>query len=153
VDEIVLELPDDRAKLVDNRTMPNINVQHLVALTLVDGGMTFANSHDHQRMADPDLVALRRRIKLIANPELTSALPPRQVILAVKTKDGRELSHRTRAVKGTPDNPMNRTEVVEKALDLVGPIVGREQGEALVSAVIGIETVENVLTLRPLLQV
>jgi 2-methylcitrate dehydratase PrpD len=115
--------------------------------------MTFANSHDHQRMADPDLVALRKRIRLIANPELTTALPPRQVILAVKTKDGRELSHRTRAVKGTPDNPMNRTEVVEKALDLVGPIVGREQGEALVSAVIGIETVENVLTLRPLLQV
>jgi 2-methylcitrate dehydratase PrpD len=153
VDEIVLELPDDRAKLVDNRTMPNINVQHLVALTLVDGGMTFANSHDHQRMADPDLVALRKRIKLIANPELTTALPPRQVILAVRTRDGRELSHRTRAVKGTPDNPMNRTEVVEKALDLVGPIVGREQGEALVSAVIGIETIENVLTLRPLLQV
>ena len=152
IDRVVLELPDDRAKLVDNRTMPNINVQHLVALTLVDGQMTFANSHDHGRMADPAVVALRNKVQLIANPELTTALPPRQVILKIATKDGKEISHRTRAVKGTPDNPMTRHEVVEKAIDLICPILGRERGEALVSAVIGIEAIDDVRALRPLLQ-
>jgi 2-methylcitrate dehydratase PrpD len=132
--------------------MPNINVQHLVALTLVDGGMTFANSHDHERMTDPALVDLRNRIELIANPELTTALPPRQVILKIRTRDGREVSHRTQAVKGTPDNPMTRQEVVDKALDLLAPILGRERGGQLVAAVIGIERVGDVLALRPLLQ-
>jgi 2-methylcitrate dehydratase PrpD len=152
VDKIVIELPDDRAKLVDNRTMPNINVQHLVALTLVDGQMTFANSHDHERMADPAVVALRSRIELIANPELTTALPPRQVIMRIKTRDGREVGHRTHAVKGTPDNPMARQEVVDKALDLIGPILGSARGKELVSTLIAVEKVDDVLSLRPLLQ-
>ncbi|HEY7385125.1 MAG TPA: MmgE/PrpD family protein [Beijerinckiaceae bacterium] len=152
VAKIVLELPDDRAKLVDNRTMPNINVQHLVALALVDGGMTFASAHDHARMADPAVVDLRKRIELIANPELTTALPPRQVIMKITTKDGRELAHRTHAVKGTPDNPMTRQEVFDKALDLVGPIVGGARGRELVSTLMAIDKVDNVLTLRPLLQ-
>ncbi len=152
VDRIVLELPDDRAKLVDNRTMPNINVQHLVALTLVDGEMTFANSHDHERMADPAVAALRNRIELIANPELTTALPPRQVIMNIMTKTGREVGHRTHAVKGTPDNPMTRQEVVEKALDLVGPVLGGERGKDLVSTLIAVDKVDDVLSLRSLLQ-
>jgi 2-methylcitrate dehydratase PrpD len=152
IDRLVLELPDDRAKLVDNRTMPNINVQHLIALTLVDGEMTFANSHDHGRMADPAVVALRNRIELVANPELTTALPPRQVIMKITTKDDREIGHRTHAVRGTPDNPMTRQEVFEKALDLVGPILGGERGKDLVSTLVAVDKVGDVLSLRPLLQ-
>jgi 2-methylcitrate dehydratase PrpD len=152
VESIVLELPDDRAGLVSNRSMPNINVQHLVALTLVEGGMTFESSHDHGRMADPAIADLRGRIELIPNPELTTALPPRQVIMRVRTKAGRELTHRTHAVKGTPDNRMSRQEVVEKSLDLVAPILGKEHGEKLVAAIVGIEGVDDVLALRPLLQ-
>jgi 2-methylcitrate dehydratase PrpD len=88
VGRIVLELPDDRAGLVSNRSMPNINVQHLVALTLVEGGMTFESSHDHGRMADPVIADLRGRIELVPSPELTTALPPRQVIMTVRTKAG-----------------------------------------------------------------
>ncbi len=153
VGSLVIELPDDRCRLVDNRTMPNINVQHLVALTLVDGGLSFASSHDHGRMTDPRILALRDKITLIPNPELTTALPPRQVIISVRTTTGTELRHRTHAVKGTPDNPMTRQEVIDKALDLVGPVLGSEKGRKLVETVIGIERVEDlVATLRPLLK-
>jgi 2-methylcitrate dehydratase PrpD len=152
VDKIVLELPDDRAGLVSNRSMPNINVQHLVALTLVEGGMTFESSHDHGRMSDPAIAELRGRIELIPNPELTTALPPRQVIMRVRTKAGRELTYRTHAVKGTPDNPMSRREVIEKSRDLVAPILGKERGDKLVAALVDIERLDDVLALRPLLQ-
>ena len=152
VERIVLELPDDRAGLVSNRSMPNINVQHLVALTLVEGGMTFESSHDHARMSDPAISDLRGRIELIPNPELTTALPPRQVIMRVRTRSGREFTHRTHAVKGTPDNPMSRREVVEKSLDLIAPILGKERGEKLVATITAIERVDDVVALRPLLQ-
>jgi 2-methylcitrate dehydratase PrpD len=153
VGSLVIELPDDRCRLVDNRTMPNINVQHLVALTLADGGLSFASSHDHGRMTDPRIQALRDKITLIPNPELTTALPPRQVIISVRTTTGTELRHRTHAVKGTPDNPMTRREVIDKAIDLVGPVLGSEKGRKLVETVIGIERVEDLITtLRPLLK-
>jgi 2-methylcitrate dehydratase PrpD len=152
VEHIVLELPDDRAGLVSNRSMPNINAQHLVALTLVEGGLTFENSHDHGRMAQPAVAELRRRIEVVPNAELTTALPPRQVIMKIRTKAGRELTYRTHAVKGTPDNPMSRREVEDKSIDLVAPVLGKELGEKLVASIAAIERIENVVALRPLLQ-
>jgi Uncharacterized protein involved in propionate catabolism len=153
VASVRIELPDDRCRLVDNRSMPNINVQHLVSLTLVDGGLNFSNSHDATRMSDPRVTAIRQCTTLHPNAELTTALPPRQVIISVKTKDGRELYHRTKAVRGTPDNPMSREEVVDKALDLVCPVLGNEQGRSLVTTVLALETVDDLVgTLHPLLK-
>lgn len=153
VERLVIELPDDRCALVDDRAMPNINVQHLVALTLVEGGMSFESSHDPARMSDPAVQAVRRCITLVPNAELTTALPPRQVIMSVRTKDGRDLHHRTHAVKGTPANPMTRAEVEEKSLDLIAPVLGKERAERLVKTVMGLDKVDNVTAaLRPLLQ-
>ena len=47
--------------------------------------------------------------------ELTRALPSRQGIVELRLKDGRELRHHTKAVRGTAQNPMTRAEVDEKA--------------------------------------
>jgi 2-methylcitrate dehydratase PrpD len=132
--------------------MPNINVQHLVALVLVDGKLGFDSAHSHERMSDPAVVAMRQKVELVANPELTTALPPRQVIIHIKTKDGGTFTHRTHAVKGTPANPMSRKEVVEKSLDLVCPIIGKDKGGKLVESVLTIEDMKKVADLRPLLQ-
>lgn len=153
IDSLVIELPDDRCALVDDRSMPNINVQHLVALTLVDRGMNFASSHDHGRMEDERIKAIRARTTLIANAELTTALPPRQVIIRARLRDGREVEHRTHAVKGTPANPMSREEVVAKSLDLITPTLGPSRARELIDLVMGLERVESAgLALRPLLQ-
>src|SRR3546814_2113336 len=43
-------MPDDRFVIVNDRDMPDVCLQHLLALTLVDGDLTFASSHDHARM-------------------------------------------------------------------------------------------------------
>jgi hypothetical protein len=47
---------------------------------------------------------------------------------------------------------MSRQEVVDKALDLIAPILGRERGQKLIDAVVGIDRIETVLAIRPLLQ-
>jgi 2-methylcitrate dehydratase PrpD len=151
IERMVIELPDDRCKLVDDRAMPNINVQHLVALFFVEGAMTFESSHDPARMSDPAILALRKRTTLIPNAELTTALPPRQVILRVVTKDGRDVTYRTHAVKGTPANPMTREEVVAKSLDLLQPVIG-DRAERLVETVLHLDAAADVVALRPLLQ-
>ncbi len=66
-------MPDDRFVIVDNRDMPDVCLQHLVALTLVDGGLTFASSHDVDRMRDPAVLAMRAKIEAIPSAELTEA--------------------------------------------------------------------------------
>ena len=152
VEGIEAELPDDRAHLVDNRPMPNLNVQHLIALALIDGGLTFTSAHDCARMDDPAIRNLRDRIKLRYSPELTVARPERQAILRVTTRDGRQLSHRAYAVKGTPDDPMSRREVVDKALDLVEPHLGKDLARDLIETTLNVEKLDGLSRLRPLLQ-
>ena len=61
------------------------------------------------------------------------------------------VSHRTRAVRGTADSPMERAEVEAKCLDLLGPVLGAEQSRALVAAVWEIEALADARELRPLL--
>ncbi|MEQ9606728.1 MAG: hypothetical protein RLN99_03585 [Kiloniellaceae bacterium] len=145
-------MPDDRLTIVNNRDMPDVCLQHLLALALVDGGLTFASTHDHERMQDPTVLAVRRRIEAIPSAELTAARPARQAIIEIDCADGRSLKHRTRAVLGTPDNPMTADQVEEKARDLMAPVLGARQTEDLIAALRDIETLDDLRQLRPLLQ-
>jgi 2-methylcitrate dehydratase PrpD len=145
-------MPDDRFTIVNNRDMPDVCLQHLLALTLVDGGLTFASTHDHARMTDPAVLEVRARIEAIPDAELTRARPARQAIIEIDCSDGRSLKHRTRAVLGTPDNPMSEAQVEEKARDLMAPVLGAAQTDALIVALRGLETLGDLRELRPLLQ-
>jgi 2-methylcitrate dehydratase PrpD len=90
--------------------------------------------HDHTRMQDPAVLAVRRLIELVPSQELAEARPPRQAIVEIVLHDGRSLTHRTRAVRGTADNPMTRAEVEAKALDLMHGPLGAERARELVEA-------------------
>jgi hypothetical protein len=57
------------------------------------------------------------------------------------------------AAKGSPDNPLNRDEVAEKALDLMGPVIGKARGKALITALYDVGRLEDVRTLRRLYSV
>ena len=67
-------------------------------------------------------------------------------------KDGRTVSHHTKAVSGTPENPMTRADVDEKALHLMAPTLGAKRARALCDAVWNLEKISDVRTLRPLLR-
>jgi 2-methylcitrate dehydratase PrpD len=131
---MTVQMPDDRLHIVDDRSMPDVCLQHLLAVMLLDGGLTFASSHDYARMSDRDLRAVRRRIRAVPNPELTRAVPARQAIVEIETSTGGRLTHRTRAVRGTPDNPMTAEEVSAKATDLISPVLGAARASHLVNA-------------------
>jgi 2-methylcitrate dehydratase PrpD len=134
---MTVQMPDDRLHIVDDRSMPDVCLQHLLAVMLLDGGLTFASSHDYARMSDRDLRAVRRRIRAVPNPELTRAVPARQAIVEIETSTGGRLTHRTRAVRGTPDNPMTAEEVSAKATDLISPVLGAARASHLLNAVLG----------------
>jgi 2-methylcitrate dehydratase PrpD len=134
VASIRVHLPTRSARTVDNAPMPDVNVQHLMALLITDRTLTFDSVHDHARMHDPAVLAVRRLIALVPSEELAEARPPRQAIVEIALHDGRSLTHRTRAVRGTADNPMTRAEVEAKALDLLRGPLGAEHARDLVEA-------------------
>ena len=152
VKRMVVTMPDDRLHIVSNRNIPDICLQHLLAITLADGTLTFASSHDEARMHDPAILALRDRIAVIPSEELTNARPARQAIVALELADGRTVEKRTHAVRGTPDNPMTPAEVQAKAHELMAPVVGAARAREIVDTVMMLERVADVAALRPLLQ-
>jgi 2-methylcitrate dehydratase PrpD len=73
---LTVRLPDDRIHLVDDREVPNLCVQHLLAVLLLDGGLDLHAAHDQARMREPAVLALRQRIRLVPDAALTRARRP-----------------------------------------------------------------------------
>jgi 2-methylcitrate dehydratase PrpD len=152
VEKLTVRVARQGANTTDNRTMPDICMQHMCAVMLLDGIVTFISSHDEKRMKHPKVLAVRRRIELIGDEELTRVLPSRQGIVELRLKDGRNLKHHTKAVRGTAQNPMTRAEVDEKAYHLMAPILGKPRARRLCDAVWTLEKVSSMRKLRPLLR-
>src|SRR5215510_3443647 len=119
VTKAVVRVSHRGANTVNNREMPDICMQHMVAVMLLDGTATFQAAHDEKRMRDPKVLEVRRRVELYGDDELQRVMPSRQGIVELTLRDGRELRHHTREVRGTAANPMNREEVDEKCLPLL----------------------------------
>src|SRR2546422_43131 len=140
------------ANTTDNRAMPDICMQHLCAVMLADGSVSFKSSHDGKRMRERMILELRGRVELVGDDALTQAMPRREGIVEIRLKDGREFRHHTRAVRGTPENPMSREEVEAKSHDLMAPVTGIARSRKLCETVWNLESIKDVRTLRPLLR-
>jgi len=151
VEEVVVRVYRQGANTTDNRDMPDICLQHLCAVMLIDGTVTFQSSHDEKRMRDPKVVSLRKRITLEADDELSKAMPSRQGIVELTLRGGRTLRHHTKAVRGTWENPMTRAEVDVKSYDLIAPVIGKARARRLCDAVWSLEKLRDVRKLRALL--
>lgn len=150
VDRVTITIDDQGARTVNQRTMASINIQHLVAVMLLDGDISFASAHDDRRVRDPRVLRLRERIALQGSAALGRAKTT-QAIVEIETRDGRRLRHHTKAVRGTAANPMPRDEVAAKARDLLQPLLGARRSEKLIDAVWTIERLRDARSLRPLL--
>jgi len=148
VKAITVHLPTGSDRTVDRTPAPDVNVQHLLALLLTDGTLTFRSIHARDRMADSSVRALAARIKVVPSDELLHARPRRQAIVEVETRDGKRHAHRVRAVRGTPDNPMDQGEVEAKARDLMEAILGRKQTEPLIKSIRDLAGVKDIVRLR-----
>jgi 2-methylcitrate dehydratase PrpD len=152
VQRVIVRLAPSVAAVVDNRDIPDICLQHMIAVMLLDKTVSFHAAHDKPRMQDPAALRQRAKVNLVHDEELAKLLPVRVAIVEIELIDGTRLSERVSAVRGTPRNPMSRAEVIEKARDLTAPVLGRETSERLIETVYAIETVTDVRSLRPLLQ-
>jgi 2-methylcitrate dehydratase PrpD len=152
VKSIVVRVAHTEARVVDNRDMPDICLQHMVAVMLIDGTASFEAAHDKPRMSDPGVLAVRAKVQLVPSDELEALEPARQAIVEITLNDGTVLSDRVTAVRGTSDNPMPREEVVTKARDLIAPVLGKEKAATLIDTVLSIEKVGNVRAFRSMLQ-
>src|SRR5215469_16378975 len=152
IKSVVVREAGTEAKVVNNREMPDICMQHMVAVMLIDKTASFKAAHDKPRMQDPAILKQRAKVQLIPDEEMERAEPERQATVEITLNDGTVLSEHVKAVRGTVENPMTREEVAQKARDLVEPVLGKTNCTALIDKIFGIENVKDIRDLRPILQ-
>ncbi len=144
VTRIVVRLPEDGARIVDNSAMPDVNCQHLIAVAVIDGTVSFEMSHSRERMQDPAVKAVRSRVQLVADKALMDPAAPRGGLVEVTLSDGRTVSHHTKYPPGTKENPLDAARLNEKVRDLMTPVLGPRQTDAVIDRVNKLEDVRDV---------
>jgi 2-methylcitrate dehydratase PrpD len=151
VQEIVVRYQP--GSITDNSGPSDINVQHALAVMLIDRTLTFRSIHDKARMQDPAVLRLKAKIRLDPGPTGAGAGAARPPLVQIVLSDGTRVAHDTVGpVLGTAANPMSREQLVAKCRDLVAPVIGSSQTTRLIDRVMALEKVKDVRELRPLLQ-
>jgi 2-methylcitrate dehydratase PrpD len=152
VQHLVVRLATSAGAVVNNREIPDISLQHMVAVMLVDKTASFKAAHDKARMQDVAILKHRAKVELVLDEELERKMPQRQAIVEVTLVDGTRLVEHVETVRGTAANPMDRAEVADKCRDLIAPVLGKATADRLVETVLTLETTRDIRLLRPLLQ-
>ena len=152
VQRVVVRVATDEANTVSNRDIPDICMEHMVAVMLLDKTVTFQSVHDKARMKDPAVLRVRAKVEVVADPRVDARRPRREAIVELTLNDGTQLSEWVRDVRGTAENPMTQQEVADKARDLIAPVLGSSTCTALVNKLLALETLKDVRELRPELQ-
>jgi 2-methylcitrate dehydratase PrpD len=152
VQKVVVRIASDEADTVSNRDMPDICMEHMIAVMLLDRTVTFSSVHDKARMKDPTVLRHRAKVQVVADPRIDARRPRREAIVELTFVDGSQLTEWVKDVRGTAENPMMREEVVAKARDLIEPVLGTATCKDLIDTVLNLESLKDIRSLRPLLQ-
>src|SRR3984957_14317458 len=152
VKTIVVREANSEAKVVNNREMPDICLQHMIAVMLIDKTASFKAAHDKPRMQDPEVLRQRAKVQLVPDAEMEKMEPARQAIVEITMNDRTKYSDHVADVRGPVENPMTREEVVQKCRDLVEPVLGKANCTTLIDKIMGLEKVKDIRELRSVLQ-
>jgi 2-methylcitrate dehydratase PrpD len=150
VRSIVVKIPTDAVGIVGESAMPDVSLPHIIALALVKGRVSFADSDDAALMHDPSIVAQRAKVTVVGDPALMDPAAPRGGIVEVTMTDGRTVTHFTKYPPGTKENPLDTAAISAKARDLMTPVLGATKTAQLIDRLVHLEQLDDIRRLRPL---
>jgi len=100
------------------------STQFTIASLMEYGGVRL-DAFAPERLTDPKIRAVMPRISVSLDEECEAVFPgARSAKVSITLKDGRELFRYQPTRKGDPDAPLTDTDLDEKFLELVGPVLG-----------------------------
>src|SRR6185436_4408815 len=122
--------------IIDNATpegdyQAKFSIQYTVAHAMVHGSVRL-NAFLPDRMNDPEVRALMKKIEVVADPELSKGYPTQRAAqVEIETNDGRKLAHFQPYRKGDPELPLTDQELDGKFFELATPVIGESRASAL----------------------
>lgn len=119
------------ASVMRNPDPPNYfaskySLPHAAAAMVVRGGAGYA-ALDDTALQDPDIAALRHRVHVTEDPEMTAVAPRlRPARVTVMLTDGRQATHSRESHRGDFQQPFGEAEIRDKFRELAGVVLHRE---------------------------
>lgn len=146
VESIVMEMPG-RWDAFRNAEMPALNLRYLAAIMLIDGRLDLVAAQDKERFDnDARVHELMKKMDVVHAPDLEVAegetrTEPARVHL-VDSKTG-EHSLFVPFVRGFPSHPMTRQDVMDKAMELMWPVIGKSRAKDVIDATMNMESLDR----------
>jgi 2-methylcitrate dehydratase PrpD len=152
VEEVEVGLPRTGWKIIgdpepDKQRPKNVvdgqfSMPFVAAVALREGAMQW--DHYARHVADPDTLALCRRIRTVVDPAAEAEFPRyMSAIVRVRTR-GAKLEKLVRVAKGEPENFVTAAELRAKFDGLVAPYLAEHRREALARALLAVDEARDV---------
>lgn len=128
-----------------------MSLRYNIAVAMLDG-QAYLEQFTPQRVVEPQVVALSRRVEIEIDPEIDRAYP--EIYggkVTLHTRQGKTLSKKVDYSRGMPENPMSASEIDGKFMSLASAAVGRESAGRILHAARGLLRSGSVKPLSDLL--
>ena len=124
IESITVHYHPDWYKVIgDANKMPDLNLRHCLAATVVEGHLSFEASHEPRLMLDPHIVGVGKKIRLLDDGQQDKFTARVEVVL----QDGSvHKAEQDRNVLGRYENPMSTQQVEAKATELLETVLSVE---------------------------
>lgn len=127
------------------------SVPFVAAVALAKGSVQIGHFLP-QNLKDPDVLRMAQRITHKVDPTFGVVTP---CPIEIRTKNGQSYSSRAGTLRGHPDNPLSKEELVEKFRDCARygrARLSSSQIERLIAAILDLETVKDVRQISDILE-
>jgi aconitate decarboxylase len=125
-----------------------MSIQYCVAVLLMQGKV-FIEQFKKKYLADPKVLSLVKRVKVIADPDQSDK--DRMSKVEIKLADGRCLKASCNAAKGHPQNPPSWEDMQQKFMVLATKVISTRRCERIVKIVTDLEKAKDMSELASLM--
>lgn len=147
IQKVCVGVSSEAYAIVNDREMPNLNLEYLLHCAIEDRCVSFDASHDVSRFDAWRASGKDARVVVLKD---TSQSIEDGASVCVTTSDGVSFRHVVRAVPGSSANPLTVSDLIEKARHLMEPVVGEGRSKGIVEWALGLPEIEDVGTIRDL---
>lgn len=144
-----------------NTTMPYKNPQPMsmyeaqfsnayIAALALSGVEPGTDWYSEERLADPKVLALARKVRLQADDEAEKAFPSRMMVKMEVTARGSRFSSRIESPKGEPDNPITEADLTNKFRGIASKAISPSKVEELIGVIQELEELKDIGNLAKL---
>lgn len=128
------------------------SIPYLIAAAIIDGEVG-PDQVDEERIRDPKIHEIARKVKVIEDNELTNLYPDKTAAnVQIITKLGKKYSFRVDVPKGDPRRPLTEEELKLKFRKLAARKLKTEQIETIIQEISELEELDDVAKLVSLLR-